>query len=126
MCIGVAVAIIAVSLVSLGAVNGCDVDWAWLSAIGYVGIFWTIFVTKAVLFVAIFAVFDLLLWANGTVALLAPYIEAALARKPRVPPVDDAAIPRVEALGRKAASPIPVGGARGGAISIPAADPLVA
>ena len=56
---------------------------------------------------------------------LAPYIEAALARKPRMPPVADADIPRVEALGRKAPSPI-VGGDRGGAISIPTADPLAA
>ena len=57
---------------------------------------------------------------------LAPYVEAALARKPRMPPVEDARIPVVEALGRKAASPIVVGGDRGGAISIPTADPLAA
>jgi hypothetical protein len=56
---------------------------------------------------------------------LAPYVEAALARKPRMAPVADADIPVVEALGRKAASPL-VGGDRGGAISIPTADPLAA
>jgi hypothetical protein len=56
---------------------------------------------------------------------LAPFIEAALARKPRMTPVDDAAIPRVEAFGRKAPSPI-VSSDRGGAISIPTADPLAA
>jgi hypothetical protein len=55
---------------------------------------------------------------------LAPYIEAALARKPRMPPIDDADIPRVEAFGRKAPSPI-VGSDRGGAISIPTQDPLL-
>ncbi len=55
---------------------------------------------------------------------LAPYIKAALARKPRMSPVEDENIPRVEALGRKAATPILVGGDRGGAISIPTADPL--
>ena len=53
-----------------------------------------------------------------------PYIEAALARKPRMAPIADAEIPAVEAFGRKAASPIVVGGDRGGAISIPTADPL--
>ena len=37
---------------------------------------------------------------------LAPYIEAVLARKPRMPPVADAEIPRVEAFGRKAPSPL--------------------
>ncbi len=54
---------------------------------------------------------------------LAPFIEAALARKPRLPPVEDAQIPRVEAFGRKAPSPL-AGGDRGGGISIPTADPL--
>jgi alkanesulfonate monooxygenase SsuD/methylene tetrahydromethanopterin reductase-like flavin-dependent oxidoreductase (luciferase family) len=54
---------------------------------------------------------------------LAPYIAAALARKPRMPAVAEADIPRVEAFGRKAPSPI-VGSDRGGAISIPTQDPL--
>jgi hypothetical protein len=40
-----------------------------------------------------------------------------------MPPIEDAAIPRVEAFGRKAPSPI-VGSDRGGAISIPTQDPL--
>ncbi len=56
---------------------------------------------------------------------LAPYIEAALARKPRMPPAADADIPVVEALGRKAPSVL-VGGDRGGGISIPTQDPLAA
>jgi alkanesulfonate monooxygenase SsuD/methylene tetrahydromethanopterin reductase-like flavin-dependent oxidoreductase (luciferase family) len=56
---------------------------------------------------------------------LAPYIEAALARKPRMAPAADADIPVVEAFGRKAPSPL-FGGDRGGAISIPTADPLAA
>ena len=56
---------------------------------------------------------------------LTPYIEAALARKPRMPPVADTDIPLVEAFGRKAASPI-VSSDRGGAISIPTQDPLAA
>jgi hypothetical protein len=54
---------------------------------------------------------------------LAPFIEAALARKPRMTPLEEAEIPRVEAFGRKAPSAI-VGSDRGGAISIPTADPL--
>ena len=56
---------------------------------------------------------------------LAPYIEAALARKPRLAPLDDAAIPRVEALGRKAPSPL-LNSDRGGAIPIPTQDPFAA
>jgi uncharacterized membrane protein (UPF0182 family) len=45
------------------------VDWAWFSSIGYVGVFWTAFATKAALFVAVFAVSTLLLWANATLAV---------------------------------------------------------
>jgi len=56
---------------------------------------------------------------------LAPYIEAASARKPQMAPLDDAAIPRVEAFGRKAPSPL-VSSDRGGAIPIPTRDPLAA
>ena len=56
---------------------------------------------------------------------LAPYIEAALARKPRMATIDPSAIPSVEALGRKA-SPAIATSDRGGAISIPTADPLAA
>jgi hypothetical protein len=56
---------------------------------------------------------------------LAPYIEAALARKPRMAAIDPSTIPSVEALGRKA-SPAIATSDRGGAISIPTADPLAA
>ncbi len=56
---------------------------------------------------------------------LAPYVEAALARKPRMAPLDDAEIPRIEAFGRKAPSPL-VSSDRGGAIPIPTQDPLAA
>ncbi|MBX6372682.1 MAG: LLM class flavin-dependent oxidoreductase [Acetobacteraceae bacterium] len=58
---------------------------------------------------------------------LAPFIEAALARKPRLPEMAEAEIPVVEAFGRKGAN---VGVAqastfndRGGAISVPRFDP---
>ena len=56
---------------------------------------------------------------------LAPYIEAALARKPPMAPLDDAEIPRIEAFGRKAPSPL-LNSDRGGAIPIPTQDPLAA
>jgi hypothetical protein len=54
---------------------------------------------------------------------LAPYIEAALARKLKMPPLEDAAIPLIEAFGRKATSPL-LNSDRGGAIPIPTQDPL--
>jgi uncharacterized membrane protein (UPF0182 family) len=67
--IGVAIAVIVAFLIVLGRASGVVVDWAWFSSIGYVGVFWTIFATKAVLFTAVFAVSTLLFWVNGTLAL---------------------------------------------------------
>src|SRR5271169_316756 len=66
---GVAVAVIVAALVLLGSANGLAVDWAWFSTIGYVGVFWTVFATKAVLLLAVFAVSSLVLWVNGTLGL---------------------------------------------------------
>src|SRR6202046_1995059 len=66
--IGVLVAVI-VLLFALGRITSAVVDWAWFSSIGFVGFFWTVFATKAALFVVVFAVSTLLLWANTTLAL---------------------------------------------------------
>src|SRR6202162_5625008 len=66
--IGVLAAVI-VLLFALGRITSVVVDWAWFSSIGYVGVFWTAFATKAALFVVVFAVSTLLLWANATLAL---------------------------------------------------------
>jgi hypothetical protein len=54
---------------------------------------------------------------------LAPHIEAALARKPKMSPIDEARIPRAEAFLPKAPSPLH-NSDRGGAIPIPTRDPL--
>src|SRR5271165_5515705 len=64
---GVPIAVI-VLLFALGRSASVVVDWAWFSSIGYVGVFWTAFVTKAVLFVVVFAVSTLFLWANAALA----------------------------------------------------------
>ena len=66
--IGVLVAVI-VFLFALARIGSIVVDWAWFSSIGYVGVFWTVFATKPALFVVVFAVSTLLLWANATLAL---------------------------------------------------------
>jgi uncharacterized protein len=66
--IGVGIATV-VLLFALGRITSVVVDWAWFSSIGYVVVFWTVFATKAVLFVAVFAVSTLLLWANAALAL---------------------------------------------------------
>lgn len=67
--IGVAVALIVISLIALGRASSIVVDWAWFSSVGYVDVFWTVFLAKAVLFIATFAVSTLLLWINGRLAL---------------------------------------------------------
>src|SRR6516162_10191034 len=64
---GVPIAVV-VLLFALGRITSIVVDWAWFSSIGYVGVFWTAFATKAALFVVVFAVSTLLLWANATLA----------------------------------------------------------
>src|SRR5271163_5214141 len=66
--IGVLIAAIAF-LFALARFCSIVVDWAWFSSIGYVGVFWTAFITKASLFVVVFAVSTLLLWASATLAL---------------------------------------------------------
>ena len=66
--IGVPIAIV-VFLYALARISSVAVEWAWFSSIGYVGVFWTAFATKAALFAVIFAVSTVLLWANATLAL---------------------------------------------------------
>ena len=64
---GVPIAVIVVFF-ALGRITSLAVDWAWFSSIGYVGVFWTGFLTKAALFVVVVAVSTFLLWANATLA----------------------------------------------------------
>lgn len=91
--IGVAVAVIVATLVLLGSANGLVADWAWFATIGYVGVFWTVFSTKAVLFIAVFAVSTLLLWVSGRSALW-----FASRRRPRLSVVLDPGVAAVRAL----------------------------
>ncbi|MGC1411641.1 MAG: UPF0182 family protein [Acetobacteraceae bacterium] len=67
--IGVTIAAILVLLIVLGRASSLVVDWAWFSSVGYAGVFWTAFATKATLFGAVFAISALLLWLNGSIAL---------------------------------------------------------
>ncbi len=67
--VGVAIAVIVAFLIALGRASAFIVDWAWFSTLGYLGVFWTIFATKAILFVTVFAASTLLLWVNGALAL---------------------------------------------------------
>src|SRR5271167_5110730 len=91
--IGVTIAVIVACLVVLGRASDLVVDWAWFSTIGYVGVFWTVFSTKAVLFIAVFAVSTLLLWVSGRSALW-----FASRRRPRLSVVLDPGVGAVRAV----------------------------
>ncbi len=94
--IGVAIAVVLASLVVLGRAGSVVVDWAWFSTIGYVGVFWRVFATKAALFLAVFVVSSFLFWVNGTLAL-----RFASRRQPRHPAALDPGFPTVQALPRR-------------------------
>src|SRR5215468_1306752 len=66
--IAIAVVVIFASLIVLGLTSSFLVDWAWFSAVGYMGVFWMILGGKAVLFFAVFAGSAALLWLNGYLA----------------------------------------------------------
>jgi hypothetical protein len=66
--IGVPIAVLVALLAALGRVSSVVVDWAWFSSVGYADVFWTVFATKAAVFVVVLAVTSLFLWANGTLA----------------------------------------------------------
>ena len=91
--IGVAIAVVLASLVVLGRAGGVVVDWAWFSTIGYVGVFWRVFATKAALFLAVFVVSSFLSWVNGALAL-----RFASRRRSRRPAAFDPGFPTVQAL----------------------------
>jgi hypothetical protein len=76
--IGVPVAVVVACLIVLSRAASLMVDWAWFSTIGQVGVFWTVFTTQIVVFLAVFAVTALLLWLNGTLALRLAWRRAPL------------------------------------------------
>src|SRR6202040_437103 len=59
----------ATCLILLGSTVDFIVDWLWFSAIGYLGVFWTVMVAKAQVFLSVFLATAIVLWINGAVAL---------------------------------------------------------
>jgi uncharacterized membrane protein (UPF0182 family) len=82
--IGVAAAVIVALLIALGRASGLVVDWAWFSSVGYAGVFWTVFVSRLMIFAAVFIASAALLWVNGALAL-----RFASRRRSRLPAVFD-------------------------------------
>jgi len=67
--LAILIAIVVLGLIVFGRAADAVVDWLWFSSIGYVGVFWTIFTTRAVLFLTIFAASAGALWLSGGLAL---------------------------------------------------------
>jgi len=64
----VAAAAIVACLTILNFIIDFVVDWTWFGAIGYRDVFWTVFSTRALLFLTVFAATTIILWANGWLA----------------------------------------------------------
>src|SRR5215831_10704694 len=65
----VPVAIVVVSLIVLGRAVSVLVAWQWFSSLGYVGVFSTIFTSRAVLFCTVFVLSTGALLLSGGLAL---------------------------------------------------------
>jgi uncharacterized membrane protein (UPF0182 family) len=64
----IAAIVLVVGLTLLGLVGDFLVDWAWFSAVGYPGVFWTVVTAKAIVFLAAFAGSAAFLGLNGSLA----------------------------------------------------------
>ncbi|GAB7548474.1 UPF0182 family membrane protein [Cupriavidus sp. 8B] len=62
------VAVGVIGLVIVGRLTGMLVDWLWFSSVGYVNVFWTILVTKVLLFAAVFAASAVAIGVSGLLA----------------------------------------------------------
>lgn len=67
--LAILLAIVVLGLIVLARAGDALVDWLWFSSIGYVGVFWTIFTTRVVLFFAVLAVSTGAFWLSGWLAL---------------------------------------------------------
>ena len=68
--IGLIVLVICLTL--LGSLSGFLVDWLWFSEVGYLSVFWTITITEAAIFFAVFVATFTILWVNGALIFRVP------------------------------------------------------
>jgi uncharacterized membrane protein (UPF0182 family) len=67
--VAILIATVVLGLIVLGRAGDALVDWLWFSSIGFVGVFWTLFTTRLVLFLATFAISTGVVWLSGWLAL---------------------------------------------------------
>jgi len=101
-------AVLLVGIIVLGRVGDALVDWLWFSSVGYVGVFWTIFTTRIVLFFTVLAVASGVYWLSGWLALRFARGPAAWPTSGPAPrPGHLSAQPSAMALVGHALSPVP-------------------
>ncbi|KVS38431.1 UPF0182 family protein [Burkholderia ubonensis] len=64
----IAAAIVVAGLIAVGRVTGVLVDWLWFASVGYASVFWTILLTRVLLFVVAFAASAATIGASGLLA----------------------------------------------------------
>lgn len=65
----IAAVVVGICLILLWLASDFLVDWLWFSAIGYLQVFWTTIVAKAVVFFAVLIPTAAVLWLNGWLAV---------------------------------------------------------
>jgi uncharacterized membrane protein (UPF0182 family) len=61
--------IVAAGLILLGFTGDFLVDWLWFSEVGYLDVFWTVVIARALVFAVAFVATGIILWLNGRMAL---------------------------------------------------------
>ena len=67
--VAILIVCVVVGLIALARAGDVLVDWLWFSSLGYVGVFSTIFTTRAVLFFAVFVLSTAVIGLSGALAL---------------------------------------------------------
>jgi uncharacterized protein len=60
-------------LILLGFTGDFLVDWLWFSEVGYLDVFWTVVIAKALVFSLVFVATAVVLWLNATLAFRHAY-----------------------------------------------------
>lgn len=72
MALIIAAIVVSICLILLGLMGDFLADWLWVSAIGYLYVFWTTIGTQAEVFFAVFVATAIILWVNGSLASRLP------------------------------------------------------
>jgi uncharacterized membrane protein (UPF0182 family) len=77
LALAIAGVVILAGLIMLGLASGFLVDWAWFASLGYLDVFWTIVLARALVFAVAFVGTAGFVWLNGAVAVRGARLAAA-------------------------------------------------